>query len=58
MRVAEAAVFVLPPLDLSPLALLLDVPAALLAVCATLLLAWRRAGALWERRSRRAAAAH
>jgi hypothetical protein len=57
LRVLEAAVFILPPLGVSRPLLLLDLPAALLAIGATLLLAWQMALPLWERWSVRAAAA-
>jgi len=40
LRVLEAAVFVLPPLGIQPLALLLDIPAALCAIGASLLMGW------------------
>jgi hypothetical protein len=58
LRVLEAAVFVLPPLGIDPLALLLDMPGALCAIGASLLMGWRVALPLWERWSGRAAAAH
>jgi len=58
LRVLEAVVFVLPPLGIEPLALLLDLPAALCAIGASLLMGWRVAHPLWERWSGRAAAAH
>lgn len=57
LRLLEAAVFILPPLHINTLALLLDIPAALLALCASLLLAWQAALPMWLRWSGRAAAA-
>ena len=56
LRALEAAVLVLPPLDVSKLLLLIDLPAALLATGASFLLAWRSALPLWERYSGRTAA--
>jgi hypothetical protein len=58
LRVVEAAVLVLPPLGVFPSLLLLDIPAAVLATSASLLIAWRYAGVLWAQRSGRAAPAH
>jgi hypothetical protein len=57
LRVLEAAIFILPPLDISAPALLLDLPAALLATGASLLLAWHFALPLWDRWSGLARAA-
>lgn len=53
LRVLEAAILILPPLDVTKLALLLDLPAALLATGASFVLAWRAALPLWERWSGR-----
>jgi hypothetical protein len=58
LRALEAVVLVLPPLDVAGLGLLLDLPAATLAIGASWLLAWRLAPSLWLRWSGRAAAAH
>jgi hypothetical protein len=57
-RVVEAAVLVLPPLDVSGWMLLLDMPAAMLVTGASGLLAWHQAAPLWRRWSSRTAAAH
>jgi hypothetical protein len=57
LRVLESAVFILPPLGISPFALILCLPAALLANGAILLLAWGFALPTWERWSGRAAPA-
>jgi hypothetical protein len=57
LRVLESAVFILPPLGISPLALILCLPAALLANGAILLLAWGFALPMWERWSGRTAPA-
>ena len=57
LRFLEAAVLILPPLACRSLALLLDLPAALLAIGASWLLAWRLRRPLWQRWSGRAAAA-
>jgi hypothetical protein len=55
--VLEAALFILPPIGVSTPALLLDLPAALLAIGASLLLAWQFALPLWDRWSGLAGAA-
>lgn len=57
LRLLEAAMFVLPPLGVTKLALLLDLPAAVVAISASLLLAWPVTLPLWHRWSGRAAAA-
>jgi hypothetical protein len=57
LRYLEAAILILPPLHVAGTALLLDLPAAILAVGASWLMAWRAAGPLWQRWSSRAAAA-
>jgi hypothetical protein len=57
LRLLEAAVFILPPLGVTKLALLLDLPTAVLAIGASLLLAWPVTLPLWRRWSGRAAAA-
>jgi hypothetical protein len=56
MRQLEAVVLILPPLGVNHLALLLDLPAAVLATGSVLLLAWPFALPLWQRWSGRAAA--
>lgn len=58
LRWLEAAVFVLPPLDVSGFALLLDLPAAMLLIGACFFLAWRIAVPLWLHSSGRAAPRH
>ncbi len=57
LRALEAAVLILPPLGVAHWALLLDLPAAFIAVGASWWLAWRMAGPLWLRWSGRAIAA-
>lgn len=57
LRYLEAVILILPPLDVSGFALLVDLPAAMLAVGASWPIAWRVAGPLWERWLRRPAAA-
>jgi hypothetical protein len=57
LRFLEAAVLILPPLHVGNLVLMLDLPAALLAVGASWCLAWRMVGPLWQRWSSRTAAA-
>jgi hypothetical protein len=57
LRLLEAVVLILPPLHVGNLVLLLDLPAALLAVGASWCLAWRMARPLWQRWSSRTAAA-
>lgn len=57
LRVLESAVFILPPLGISPFALILCLPAALLANGAILLFAWGFALPMWERWSGRTAPA-
>ena len=58
LRYLEAAVLILPPLDLVGTALWLDIPAAILATGAVWLLAWQTAGQFWQAKvSSRAAAA-
>jgi hypothetical protein len=49
LRFLEAAVLILPPLGVTKLALLLDLPAAILLVGVCFLLAWRAAIPLWAR---------
>jgi hypothetical protein len=57
-RFLEAAVLILPPLGvMTTPALLLDLPAAILATAASFLLAWRSALPMWESWSGRASAA-
>jgi hypothetical protein len=57
LRYLEAAIFILPPLDLVGVALWLDIPASVLATAAVWLLAWQLAGQLWQEKfSSRAAA--
>jgi hypothetical protein len=56
LRFLEAAVLILPPLRLTYLALLFDLPAAILMTGAIFLLAWRAAIPLWQRWSGRAMA--
>jgi hypothetical protein len=58
LRLLEAAVFILPPLGVSAYALILDLPAALLATGASFLLAWQVSLPMWRRWSRRIAIAH
>jgi hypothetical protein len=50
LRGLEAIVLVLPPLDVTGAALILDLPAALLAIGASWLLAWQALGMAWARR--------
>jgi hypothetical protein len=57
LRYLEAVILILPPLHVSGFALLLDLPAAMLVVGASWLMAWRVAKPLWNRWSRRPAAA-
>jgi hypothetical protein len=57
LRYLEAVVLILPPLHVSGFTLLLDLPAALLAIGACWLMAWRLARPVWERWSGRPAAA-
>ena len=57
LRYLEAVILILPPLHVSGFALLLDLPAAMLVVGASWLMAWRVAKSLWNRWSRRPAAA-
>jgi hypothetical protein len=57
LRLVEAVVLILPPRHPLSAVLLLDISAATLAVGGSWLLAWDFAPALWERWSRRAAAA-
>jgi hypothetical protein len=56
LRFLEAAVLILPPLGVTKVALLLDLPAAVLLVGACFVLAWRAAIPLWARWSGRTAA--
>jgi hypothetical protein len=58
LRVLEAAVLILPPLRVTNWVMLLALPAAALAVGASLVMAWRTAGQYRRGRSHRAAAAH
>jgi hypothetical protein len=58
LRWLEAAIFILPPLDVSGLALLLDLPAAMLLIGACCLLAWQFTIVLMQRRSGHAAPRH
>jgi hypothetical protein len=58
LRLLEAAVLILPPLGVTSGVMLLDLPAALVAVGACLAVGWRRAGVYIVRASDRPAAAH
>jgi hypothetical protein len=57
-RWVEVAVLILPPLDVSGIVLVFDIPAAVLMVGGSWLIAWRAARPLWQRWSRRPATAH
>jgi hypothetical protein len=57
LRYLESTLLILPPLHVSGFALLLDLPAAILAISAIWLIAWRVARPAWDRWSHRAAAA-
>lgn len=57
LRFLEAAILILPPLDVVSAALWLDLPAAVLATGATWLLAWQLAQHLWQARLSHPAAA-
>jgi hypothetical protein len=57
LRYLEAVILILPPLHVSGLALLLDLPAAMLATGAIWLIARRFAKPVWDRWSHRPAAA-
>jgi hypothetical protein len=57
LRYVEAVVLILPPLNVASAALLLDIPAAMLVIGATWLLAWSAAPSVWQRWSSHAAAA-
>lgn len=57
LRYLESIILILPPLHISGFALLLDPPAAMLAISASWLIAWRVARPAWDRWSHRAPAA-
>lgn len=58
LRLIEAIVLILPPLDIEPAALPFDLPAAMLVIGAIAWLGWRTAAPLSARWSGRAATAH